>query len=62
MDKATLMRELEAAVDAALAQRMYGKIEIDFKAGYATFLRTTAEKKLDQNKTENRDGRQYYQR
>ena len=55
MDKATLMRELEAAVDAAIAQRMYGKIEVEFKAGYATFLRTTAEKKLD--KTENRDGR-----
>jgi len=61
MDKTILMRELEAAIDAALAQRMYGKIEVEFKAGYATFLRTTAEKKLD--KTENRDGRQtYYQR
>jgi hypothetical protein len=60
MNKTELMREFEAAVDAALHQRMYGKIEIEFKAGYATFLRTTQEKKLD--KAENRYGQSNYQR
>jgi len=62
MNKSELMREIEAAVDAAMSQRMYGKTEIEWRAGYPTFIRTLQEKKLDTNKTETRDGQTNYQR
>jgi hypothetical protein len=57
MDKATLIRKLETAIDEAVRQRTYGNIEIEFRAGEAVFIRKTQTEKLDE--TENRRGPRY---
>lgn len=47
MMKSALLKKLEAAVDDAMRQRLYGNIEIEFRAGNPTFLRTLNQEKLD---------------
>lgn len=47
MMKSALLKKLEAAVDDAVRQRLYGNIEIEFRAGNPTFLRTLNQEKLD---------------
>ena len=46
MNKELLMKKLEAAVDAAMQSRMYGKLEIEFVAGRATYIRESKQEKL----------------
>jgi sulfatase maturation enzyme AslB (radical SAM superfamily) len=53
MTKAILMKKLETAIDEATRQRLYGNVEIEFRAGEPTFLRTLKQEKLDVE-TENR--------
>lgn len=53
MIKSALLKKLEAAVDDAIRQRLYGNIEIEFRGGKPTFLRTLNQEKLDD--TENRN-------
>lgn len=52
MTKAALLKKIESAIDDALQQRLYGTIEVEFRAGEPTFLRTHRQEKLDE--TENR--------
>ncbi len=52
MTKDSLLKKLAATVDSAPRSRMYGTIEIEFRAGEPTFLRKTEHEKLDE--TENR--------
>jgi len=47
MTKDALLKKLEATVDSAVRSRMYGTIEIEFRAGEPTFLRKTEQEKLD---------------
>lgn len=47
MTKTALLKKLEAAIDEAMRQLLYGNIEIEFKAGHPTFLRTSNQEKLD---------------
>lgn len=60
MDKATLLRKLETAIDEAARQRMYGNIEIEFRAGEPVFIRKMQQEKLDE--TENRREQSTYRR
>jgi len=60
MTKQALLKKLEAAVDDAATQRLYGTIEIEFRAGEPTFLRKLQTEKLDE--TENRYGDKTYRR
>jgi len=60
MDKATLLRKLETAIDEAARQRMFGNIEIEFRAGEPVFIRKMQQEKLDE--TENRREQSTYQR
>jgi hypothetical protein len=53
MNKEQLMRKVEAAIDAAMRDRMYGKLEIEFCAGRPTFIR-----KLEQEKLESESNRE----
>jgi hypothetical protein len=46
MNKELLMRKIEAAIDAAVSSRMYGKLEIEFNDGRATFIRKLEQEKL----------------
>jgi len=48
MMKTTLLKKLEAAIDEAMSQRLYGNIEIEFRAGHPTFLSTHRQEKLDE--------------
>lgn len=52
MTKTALLKKVEVAIDEAIRQRLYGNIEIEFRAGNPTFLRTLNQEKLDD--TENR--------
>jgi hypothetical protein len=52
MTKNALLKKIEIAIDDAMSQRLYGKLEIEFKAGEPTFLYTHRQEKLDE--TENR--------
>ena len=52
MTKQALLKKVEAAIDDAARARMYGQIEIEFKAGEPVFIRQTKTEKLDE--TENR--------
>ena len=54
MMKSALLKKLESAIDEAMRQRLYGNIEIEFRAGNPTFLRTLNQEKLDD--AENRNG------
>jgi hypothetical protein len=57
--KDALLRKLDGALDNAAHARMYGTLEIEFRAGEPVFIRTTQQEKLDE--TENRsNGRQSY--
>jgi hypothetical protein len=55
--KTELMKKLEAAVDAAFRERLYGEIEIEFRAGEPTFFKKVQQEKLDG--TENRYGSRF---
>ncbi len=48
MEKPQLLKKVEAAIDEAVRQRMYGNIEIEFRAGEPVFIRTTKTEKLDE--------------
>lgn len=54
MNKEQLLKKLTAMIDDAGRQRMYGNIEIEFRAGVPVFIRTMQQEKLDE--TENRCG------
>jgi len=60
MTKEQLMQKLSTAVDDAMRQRLYGTVEIEFRAGMATFLRTQKQEKLDNPETEHRGNATYY--
>lgn len=48
MTKDALLKKIETALDAAYRDRLYGNIEIEFRNGEATFLRTHKQEKLDE--------------
>jgi len=58
MTKDALLKKVETAIDEAMHQRLYGNIEIEFRAGEPTFLRTHRQEKLDE--TENRREQKTY--
>jgi hypothetical protein len=58
MTKDALLQKIEAALDEAQRQRLYGSIEIEFRAGEPTFLRTHRQEKLCE--TENRHDQKTY--
>lgn len=60
MTKNALLKKIEVAIDEAMHQRLYGNIEIEFRAGEPTFLRTHRQEKLDE--TENRNDHQIFRR
>ena len=60
MTKSDLMKKLDAAVTEVERTRMFGTIEIEFRAGEPVFLRKLQQEKLDN--TESRDDRQTYRR
>lgn len=47
MTRAALLKKIEIEIDAAINGRMYGEIQIEFKAGYPMFLRRIVAEKLD---------------
>ena len=47
MTREALLKKLEATVDGAIRDRLYGKVEVEFRAGRPTFLRQLKEDKLD---------------
>jgi hypothetical protein len=55
MTRTTLLKKLESAITDAERERLYGNIEIEFRAGKPTFLRQQKQEKLDD--TEYRDDR-----
>jgi len=60
MNKEQLLKKLETAIDEAARQRMYGNIEIEFRAGEPVFIRKMQQEKLDE--TENRREQSTYRR
>ena len=46
MDKALLMRKLEAMIDEIERARAWANVEIEFRDGVANMLRTTKNEKL----------------
>jgi hypothetical protein len=61
MTKTQLLKKLEAAIDDVERQKMFGTIEIEFRAGEPVFLRKQQQEKLE-NQTENRDANQPFNR
>jgi len=57
MTKQALIKKLETMVDTIERTRMYGVIEIEFRAGRATFLTKKEQEKLDE--TGNRNDASY---
>jgi len=53
MTKETLIKKLTAAIDDVERLRMFGTIEIEFRAGEPVFFRKLQQEKLD-TETENR--------
>lgn len=53
MTKTALLKKIESAIDDAMRQRLYGNIEIEFRAGDPTFLRTHRQEKLDETEHRN---------
>jgi len=47
MTKNALLKKIEAALDDVERQRMFGTIEIEFRAGEPVFLRKLQQEKLD---------------
>lgn len=60
MTRDALLKRLDKMLEGVGRDRMYGTIEIEFRAGEPTFLRKTEQEKLDD--TENRNGQQIYRR
>lgn len=58
MTKDLLMKKLETAVTEAERLRMFGTLEVEFRAGEPVFFRKHQQEKLDT--TENRDDRKTY--
>ena len=54
MTRPELLKKIDAAIEDAVRTRLFGEIEVEFRAGQATFLRVTKNEKLDE--TENRNG------
>ncbi len=48
MTKKALLKKLEAAIDDAIRQRLYGNIDIEFRAGVPVILRSAKTEKLDE--------------
>jgi hypothetical protein len=57
MNRDQLLKKLAAQIDEAGRQRIYGNIEIEFRAGEPVFIRKMQQEKLDE--TENRYGQRY---
>jgi hypothetical protein len=53
MTKAALLKKIETAIDDAMRQRLYGNIDIEFRAGDPVFLRTNKQEKLDETEHRN---------
>jgi hypothetical protein len=53
--KNALLTKLEGAIDDAIRQRLYGNIEIEFRAGEPVILRSAKTEKLDDGEN-NRHG------
>ena len=53
MTKEALLKKLEVAIEDVERQKMFGTIEIEFRAGEPVFLRKQQQEKLD-TQTENR--------
>ena len=58
MTRLALLKKIEAAVDDAIRTRMYGQLEVEFRAGEPVFMRKTQAEKLDE--TENRNNGEYW--
>lgn len=58
MTKTALLKKIEAALDDVERQRMFGTIEIEFRAGEPVFLRKMQAEKLDE--TGNRNDQKTY--
>jgi hypothetical protein len=58
MTKQELLKKIEVALDDAIRQRLFGSIEIEFRAGDPVFLRTHRQEKL-YNETETRHEKTY---
>ena len=58
MTKTALLKKLEGAIDDAIRQRLYGNIEIEFRAGEPVILRSAKTEKLDDGEN-NRHGQAY---
>lgn len=58
MTRNALLKRIESAIDDAISKRLYGTLEIEFRAGEPTFLRSHRQEKLDE--TENRSHAQTY--
>jgi hypothetical protein len=48
MTKTALLKKLETAIDEAIRQRLYGNIDIEFRAGEPVILRSAKTEKLDE--------------
>ena len=59
MTKDVLLKKIDAAIDDAMHGRLYGKIEVEFRAGRPTFLRQAKEDKLDTETETRSNGNQY---
>jgi hypothetical protein len=59
MTKNALLKKLETAIDDAMRERLYGNIEIEFRAGEPVILRSAKTEKLDaeDNRREQRNQR-----
>jgi hypothetical protein len=59
MTKDALLKKIEAALDDAVRQRLYGNIEIEFRAGEPIILRSAKTEKLDDEENNRRDQKTY---
>jgi hypothetical protein len=48
MTKTALLKKIETAIDEAMRQRLYGNLDIEFRAGEPILLRTHKQEKLDE--------------
>ena len=55
MTKDALLNKLATAIDDVERQRMFGTIEIEFRAGEPVFLRKLQQEKLDTDTESRRD-------
>lgn len=53
MTKTALLKKIETAIDEAMRQRLYGSLDIEFRAGDPIFLRTHKQEKLDETEHRN---------